>query len=82
VDVRLTPLGIGHAATLADKLRHTQIDHIYVSEFKRTQQTAEIVNQFHRLKIEADSRLDDGRSGFEGRHFEEYDKALEGASDR
>jgi broad specificity phosphatase PhoE len=82
VDVHLTSTGIAQAKALADKLKHISIDHIFVSELRRTQQTAEIVNKAHNLEIEADARLNDGRSGFEGKHFTEYDKALDESTDR
>ncbi len=82
VDVHLTSLGIRQSEALADKLKQTPLDRIFVSELKRTQQTAEIVNKFHNLEIEIDPRLNDGKSGFEGKHFTEYDKALDAAADR
>ena len=55
VDVHLTPTGVSQAEALADKLKQTALDHIIVSELKRTQQTAEIVNRFHHLEIEVDA---------------------------
>src|SRR5437868_14596557 len=82
VDVHLTPTGVSQAEALADKLKQTALDHIIVSELKRTQQTAEIVNRFHHLEIEVDARLNDGRSGFEGKPFSEYARALDAADNR
>lgn len=82
VDVHLTPEGIEQAKALADKLKQLSFDHIFVSELKRTQQTADIVNRFHNLSIEIDSRLNDGRSGFEGKPFSEYSKAFEAAPNK
>lgn len=76
VDVRLTSLGIEQAKALAEKLKETPFEHIFVSELRRTQQTAEIVNEFHSLTVEIDARLNDGKSGFEGKHFQEYDAVL------
>ncbi len=82
VDVHLTPFGIEQAKALGEKLKQKHIDHIFVSKLWRTQQTAEIVNTFHNVKIDIDSRLDDGSSGFEGKPFQDYAAALAAASDR
>lgn len=82
VDVHLTRTGIVQAEVLADELKNVHIQHIFVSEFKRTLQTAEIINKFHDLKIKVDPRLNDIRSQFEGRPFREYVKALDTATDR
>lgn len=82
VDVHLTSVGIEQAEVLADKLKQVHFDHIFTSELKRTQQTAAIINRFHALEIEVDTRLGDHRSGFEGKHFEELAKALDAARDR
>lgn len=82
VDVHLTPTGIKQSEDLADKLKHVQLDHIFVSELRRTQQTAAIVNTFHKLAVEIDARLNDHRSGFEGKHYQELGQALDAASNR
>jgi alpha-ribazole phosphatase len=82
VDVHLTRVGAEQAEDLADKLKQVQLDHIFVSELRRTQQTAEIVNKSHNLEIEIDPRLNDGKSGFEGKHFTEYENALNAATNR
>ncbi|MBL8122425.1 histidine phosphatase family protein [Candidatus Saccharibacteria bacterium] len=82
VDVQLTPVGIKQADVLAGKLKSVHLDHIFASELPRTQQTAEIINRFHNLKIEIDTRLGDHRSGFEGKHFKELMGALDAADNR
>jgi broad specificity phosphatase PhoE len=82
IDVPLTVTGINQAEALAKKLKIVPIDRIYHSQLKRTQQTAEIVNQYHGLPLMADYRLNDGRSGFEGKSFKEYDAALDAAPNR
>lgn len=82
VDVHLTPEGIKQAENFAEKFKNISIDHIFVSQLKRTQQTAEKVNAFHNVEIEPDARLNDGRSGFEGKPFQEFDAALAAAPDR
>lgn len=82
VDVHLTPAGIEQSEDLADKLRQVPFDRIFVSELRRTQQTADIVNKSHAVTVEVDARLNDGRSGFESKPFAEYEKALSGVADK
>jgi broad specificity phosphatase PhoE len=82
VDVHLTPIGIRQAKTLAEKFRDVHLDHIFVSELPRTQQTATIVNKFHSLPLEIDARLNDIRTGFEGKPFAQYMQALDAAANR
>lgn len=82
IDVHLTDTGKSQAKALAEKLKSVDLDRIYVSELKRTLQTAEIVNQYHGVDILTDKRLNDGRSGFEGKHFSEYDAALDSSTDK
>lgn len=67
VDVHITAIGTEQAKALADKLKDVKFDHIFTSELKRTQQTAEIVNRFHHVPIEVDPLLNDHRSGYEGK---------------
>ena len=67
VDVHITATGTTQAKALAEKLKNVSLDRIFTSELKRTQQTAEIVNQFHHAPIEVDPLLNDHRSGYEGR---------------
>lgn len=82
VDVHLTPEGVKQSKSLAESLKQVKIKHIFTSELKRAQQTADIVNEFHDLKIEIDPRLNEHRSGFEGKHFEELNAAMNAADNR
>lgn len=82
VDVHLTTVGVAQAEALADKLKDISLDRIFVSELKRTVQTAEIVNKYHDVETEVDSRLNDGRSGFESKPYAEYMKAFNAAKDK
>ena len=81
-DVHLTPTGIQQVKVLAKKLRHAQIDQIFASELKRTQQTAEIIKEFHNVPIKIDARLNDNRTGYEDRPAREYYAALDQADDK
>jgi broad specificity phosphatase PhoE len=65
-DVHLTAEGIQQAESLAHRLKDVTIDRIFVSELRRTQQTAEIVNRFHHGEVTVDPLLNDHRSGYEG----------------
>jgi probable phosphoglycerate mutase len=82
VDVHLTDVGIEQAQGLANTLKDIPFDRIFVSELKRTLQTAEIINNFHNADIEVDPRLNDIYSQFEGRPFKEYMQALDAATNR
>jgi broad specificity phosphatase PhoE len=67
IDVHLTENGIAQAHKLAAELKDIPINLIFVSRLKRTKQTADIINQLHNAPIIEDARLDDVRSGFEGK---------------
>jgi broad specificity phosphatase PhoE len=78
VDVHLTETGIKQAEKLADMLKEISVEHIFVSELTRTQQTAKIINKYHQLEITIDKRLNDNKSGYEGQpdsvHHEQLGK--------
>jgi broad specificity phosphatase PhoE len=82
VDVHLTEAGIMQAKALADKLQRIPIDHIFVSELKRTQQTAEIVNATRNIPAEIAPLLNDHRSGFESKSAQLLMEALDASDDR
>ncbi|MEK7153869.1 MAG: histidine phosphatase family protein [Patescibacteria group bacterium] len=81
-DVHITPTGEEQAKTLAQRLKDVPIERIYVSELKRTQQTAAIVNKFHGAPIEIAPLLNDHRSGYEGKPATLLMEALDKAEDR
>jgi len=82
VDVHITVEGTKQAQALAGKLKDIAIDRIFVSELRRTRQTADIVNQFHHAEIEVDPLLNDHRSGYEGKPAELLIAAMDAAEDR
>lgn len=82
VDVHLTDVGHQQAAALADKLKDVTFEHVFVSELRRTQQTADIVNKHHGVPVTIDRRLNDNRTGFEGKPTPDYYAALEAAEDK
>jgi len=62
----LTIKGEAQAQKVAEVLKNKKIDIIFTSEFFRTNETANIINQYHNVKIKIDKRLDDRRTGFTG----------------
>lgn len=71
VDVHLTEKGIKQAEDLAEQLKDFNFDAIYISRLKRTKQTAEIINQYHKKNLIVNELLDDTKNGFEGRPYDE-----------
>jgi probable phosphoglycerate mutase len=82
VDVHLTPQGKEQAKALANSLKGAPIERIFVSELKRTRQTAEIVNMLHKVPVEITPLLNDHRSGFEGKPFPLLREALDAAENQ
>lgn len=82
VDVHITPEGEEQAKTLADRLKDVPIERIFVSQLKRTQQTAAIVNEFHKAPVETAPLLNDHRSGYESKPAKLLEEALDRAEDR
>ncbi len=80
-DVSLTSLGIKQAEKLARKLADTQIDVMYVSELRRTLQTAQIVNRFHNAPIVENSLLNDIVSGIAGKPVAAFRQMIYASSD-
>ena len=74
--VNLTDAGRRQAADAAGRLRDAPFAHILISELPRARETAEIVNRHHRVPITADPRLNDIRTGFDGRPVAAYFAAM------
>lgn len=70
----LTEKGKRQAKQAGLKLKKLKFDAIYASEFIRTQQTAEIVNKFHGLKIKIEKGINEPNFGFEGKTAKEFNK--------
>ncbi|MDD5178260.1 MAG: histidine phosphatase family protein [Candidatus Nanoarchaeia archaeon] len=75
--VYLTELGLNQAKEVAEKLKGKKIEKIFISELPRTKQTAEIINKFHGVSIEVDPRINDRKTGFEGKPEEEFHRFIE-----
>jgi len=75
-EVHLTKTGREQARIAALALRDVPFERIIISPLLRTRQTAEIINQYHALAIEAHPDLLDIRSGFNGKPVSEYFAAI------
>lgn len=82
VDVHLTREGIEQTQNLAELLREATFDTVYISELPRTRETAAIINQFHNKEVIVDGRLNDNRTGYEGKPVKEWQAALEASDDK
>lgn len=72
IPVPLTPKGEAQAREAAMRLEGEHIDCTYVSELHRAVQTAQILNGVHARPMHTDRRLNDRRTGFEGRPIQAY----------
>lgn len=70
--VELTAKGRQQATSVAERLRDIPFTHAYVSEFRRAQQTAEILLQTHALIPRVDARLNERISGMDGLHVDMF----------
>jgi len=77
----LTKKGEKQAQKAAEILKKQKIDIIFTSEFFRTNETADIINKYHNVKIKIDKRLDDRKTGFTGRPEKTFIKFLKDSRD-
>jgi broad specificity phosphatase PhoE len=70
--INLTQRGSAQAGAAAESLRGKHFTHAYASEFPRAQQTAAILLRHHALQLNIDARLNERRSGMNGRHVDEF----------
>ena len=75
-NVCLTSLGIKQAEEVAGKLKNTKFEIIVVSQLLRTKETAEIINKYHGVPIIVDKRINDRKTGFEGKTVAEFHHAI------
>jgi broad specificity phosphatase PhoE len=70
--VYLTQTGEQQAQQAAEQLARVSLAKIYVSELRRTHQTAEFVNRYHNAPVIVSHYLNDIKSGFNGKPVSEY----------
>ncbi|TCJ11898.1 histidine phosphatase family protein [Parasulfuritortus cantonensis] len=81
VAVGLTEDGRAQSRRAAQRWRDLPFGRVYVSRLQRAQETAAIVCGGHCPAICVDARLDDRRTGYEGRPVETYLRAMGAAPD-
>lgn len=83
VYVGLTKKGVRQAEQLASNLlnRQANFELIYTSELPRTQLTAEIINRHHNKQIIVDPLINENKTGYEGKLFNEWKTALNNSND-
>lgn len=77
----LTKKGEKQAKKVAEILKEKNIDIIFTSEFFRTNETANIINQYYKVKIKIDKRLNDRKTGFTGESQKTFIKFLKDSKD-
>jgi len=77
----LTNKGEAQAQKAAEVLKNKKIDLIFTSEFFRTNETADIINQYHNVKIKVDKKLNDRKTGFTGKSELIFLKFLKNSGD-
>lgn len=70
--IGITKLGRQQTLEATRKLKNVKFDVIFISEFWRTKQTAEIINKYYGLPFIIDYRINEINMGFEGKDIEEY----------
>ena len=77
----LTLKGIEQAKSTALELKSVKLDIMYSSELERAKETAKIINKYHNNKIILDSRLNDRKTGFQDKSYDEFFPRLRQSND-
>ena len=80
--VGLTSKGVQQAEQLAEKLKNQHFDAVFTSKLERAIETANYLNSVHNAHMFKDVRLNDIRTGMQGKPFEEFRKALAASTDK
>ena len=75
-DVYLTQLGKQQAEIVGKKIKNIKLDIAIVSELPRTKETALIITKNHQVKIRTDPRINDRKTGFDGKPVSDFFEAL------
>ena len=76
-DIELNETGIAQAKKLATRLQHESCDIIYTSDLLRAKKTAEIINEYHNVKMVASSQLRESSFGeFEGKSLNDPETSI------
>ena len=75
-DVHLTELGKQQAERVAEKLKDINLERVFISELPRTKETAEIITKNHNVIFQIESRINERKTGFEGKLVSDFFNAL------
>jgi broad specificity phosphatase PhoE len=72
IDISINEKGERQAGLISQRLQDEPIDMIFHTPLTRTKQTAEIINQYHGVQLEAiESFIEIDMGDWEGRHFQQ-----------
>lgn len=75
-NVYLTKLGKQQAEIVAKKFKNIKLDLVIISELPRTKETALIITKNHQVEFKIEPRINDRKTGFEGKKISDFHKAL------
>lgn len=76
IDVHLTKEGILQARKAKEDLKEVKFDLVITSELPRTKETALIITEDYQTIFHTDSRINDRKTGFEGKSVSDFFKAI------
>ncbi len=75
-DVHLTDLGRKQAEIVGKKIKGIKLDAVIISELPRTKETALIITKNQQIKFIVEPRINDRKTGFEGKPVPAFFEAL------
>ena len=75
-NVYLTELGKQQAEVVGEKIKDIKLDLVITSELPRTKETASIITRNHKVEFKIDPRINDRKTGFNGKPVEDFFKAI------
>lgn len=75
-NVYLTSLGKQQAEKVAEKLRNTKLEAVFISELPRTKETAEIITKNRNVVFQIEPRINDRKTGFDSKSVSDFFNAL------
>jgi len=75
-EVHLTQTGKKQARKAGEKIKDIELDLVVVSELPRTKETALLIIADRKLPFQIEPRINDRKTGYEGKPVDEFQKAL------
>jgi broad specificity phosphatase PhoE len=75
-DAHLTELGKQQAEIVSEKFKGIKLDAVIISELPRTKETAVIITKNQQVKFIVEPRINDRKTGFEGKPVSDFFEAL------